>query len=498
MATLSQLLALPELGLRLVQAGPGDPELTWVSTSGLLNIGDYLEGGEVVLTTGLALEGSDPQWFDFVAGLSRARVAALGFGVGVKHDRIPPPLLSAASTFRLALFEVPPPVPFIAVSKAVAALLQADELYAAHRALQVHQRLLDGARGPQDTVKVLASIAQATGRQLALHTAGGEVVASTAGFAAADGADPRATEAVPLDEANSTRLLIAGGAPLGPEGRAVIAAGAMVLGLEVRGSRSDDERERERWARLTESLLGERAQPDALRLLDETAQLPLAVRAVAVLGTAENVSAWRRTPRAGLDRLVTAGEALGSTPGIALAWQLCDDEPEALDRALRLAARHDLDTVVGRPAGQSEAVLSRRSAAGRIGARAQVELLYAAPRTPSVIWADHGSPLLESLLADGGAPPGSLARAVLGPLAASETSEVDRLTLRASLRALLAHNGQRGPAAASLGVHRNTLRDRIARVEALTGRSVDDADDRAELWLALRIEESLGSDLPPA
>ena len=57
------------------------------------------------------------------------------------------------------------------------------------------------------------------------------------------------------------------------------------------------------------------------------------------------------------------------------------------------------------------------------------------------------------------------------------------------VRALLEHHGQRTPTAAQLGVHRNTLRDRIGRIEQLTRRSLDDPDARAEIWLALRVEE---------
>lgn len=140
MATLLQLLAQPGLDLRLVQAGPGDPELSWASTTELLDLSGYLEGGEIIMTTGLALGYDDPRWRDFVASLSRARVAAIGFGVGINHDRLPPPLLRAASTYRVALFEIPLPTPFIAVSKAVAELLRSDELRAARSALQAQDR----------------------------------------------------------------------------------------------------------------------------------------------------------------------------------------------------------------------------------------------------------------------------------------------------------------------------------------------------------------------
>lgn len=512
MASLSQLLSLPDLGLRLVQAGPGDPELSWASTTELLELGEHLEGGEIVLTTGLALGAEDPRWRDFVAGLNRARVAAIGFGVGVNHERIPAPLIAAASTYRVALVEVPPPVPFIAVSKAVAGLLRADELRSAQRALQAHQRLLEGAQGTQSSAEVLASIAQAVGRQLALLAADGTPIASTAGFAASSraGGDPaqggaRAeVESIDVDAASGIRLVLAGGEPLGPEGRAVVAAGAMVLGLGLRGERGADERERDRWARLTEGLLrgtlGGSAGVGAVRLLQPEVEVPHRVRAVAVQGAAEDLAAWRRAPRSGWDRLVTAGEP--GSPGIALAWQLSDGDEAAVERVIAAASAHGLDTVVGRPVGFEEAAQSCRSAQARVSDLSSLAQLYEAPRTPVTVWADRSSPLLETLISEHRGE--GLPSAVLGPLAPADPglsehrapSGVDSAQagelaeLRHTLRTLLMHHGQRGPAAAELGVHRNTLRDRVRRIERLTGRSLDHPDDRAELWLALRLAEA--------
>lgn len=515
MAVLSQLLALPHLELRLVQAGPGDPELSWASTTELLDLGEHLEGGEIVLTTGLALARNDPRWRDFVASLSRARVAAIGFGVGVNHASIPPPLIAAASAYRVALVEVPPPVPFIAVSKAVASLLRSDELRAAQRALQVHERLLEGARGPQSSADVLASIAQATGRQLALVHADGRRLASTGGFSvlsadALGGArhgDIRhgdGDEVIPLDETSGVRLVIRRGEPLGPEERAVVAAGAMVLGQELRAERSAEERERERWARLTEGLLSGDLGAASARLLDPELAVPARVRAIAVQGAAEGVARWRRTPRAGTEWLVTSAQDLGRqtaagrvAPGVSLAWQLCDADEAATKRVLAVIAAHGLDAIVGRAVDLAEAPLSRQSAAARLGALSTVAQLYVAPREPVVMRVEHGAPLLEALLtghtaaADRTPGPDLLAHAVLGSLSLRSSADDAELTaLRGTLRTVLEHNGQRGPAAAELGIHRNTLRDRIARIARLTGRGIDDPDDRSELWLALRLEES--------
>lgn len=502
MVALSQLLAIPNLGLRLLQSGPGDPELSWVSTTELLDLSQYLEGGEVILTTGLSLGSDDPRWRDFVAVLSRARVAGIGFGIGINHEQVPPPLVNAASTYRVALFEVPLPVPFIAVSKAIAELLRADELRAARGALRAQQQLLDRSRGDKDPAEVLANIAQVTGRQLALLGSDDTVLASTAGFAGVR--DTASTEYVSLDADSSLRLAVAGDTPLTPEGRSVIAAGSMVLGMGLRGDRLEETRERERWERFTAGLLAGNERRQSSTILDPSLKLPEQVRAIAVQGTAEDVSAWRHRPRSGLDRLIAASQDPPPAPGLALAWQLSANTDAAVEGALKIAANHQLDAVVGRSAPISNATLSYRSASSRLHSLSPTAPLYTAPRTLEVIWADRDTPLLEALLSMGNLGGSMSARAVgqhqelssqvLGPLSlgSSELADAERAMLRETMFAVFRADGQRGPAAAALGIHRNTLRDRLTRIERLMQRSLSDPDDRAELWFALRIEEVSG------
>ena len=58
--------------------------------------------------------------------------------------------------------------------------------------------------------------------------------------------------------------------------------------------------------------------------------------------------------------------------------------------------------------------------------------------------------------------------------------------LIATVRAYLAHRGSWERAARELGIHRNSLRHRIALAGALIGADLDDPDTAAPLWLALR------------
>ncbi|OPG11355.1 hypothetical protein B1L11_21020 [Microbispora sp. GKU 823] len=60
------------------------------------------------------------------------------------------------------------------------------------------------------------------------------------------------------------------------------------------------------------------------------------------------------------------------------------------------------------------------------------------------------------------------------------------LVLLRSLRVFLSENSSWEAASSQLGIHRHTLRQRMARVEELTGLSVSVTEDRVIAWLALQ------------
>ena len=55
-----------------------------------------------------------------------------------------------------------------------------------------------------------------------------------------------------------------------------------------------------------------------------------------------------------------------------------------------------------------------------------------------------------------------------------------------TVRSYLAHRGQWEAAGRELGVHRNSVRYRIAQAKELLGVDLDEPDVAAQLWLALR------------
>ncbi|MGZ3144042.1 PucR family transcriptional regulator ligand-binding domain-containing protein [Lentzea chajnantorensis] len=127
--------------LRLpVLAGDVSRPVGWVHGTELADPAPFLEGGELLLTTGLGEPGED-----YVDRLVRAGVVGLGFGTGLSHAAVPPALVDAARRTGLGLVEVPREVPFIAISKAVSRAVAADEYAALTRTSEAQRALTRAA-----------------------------------------------------------------------------------------------------------------------------------------------------------------------------------------------------------------------------------------------------------------------------------------------------------------------------------------------------------------
>jgi len=126
--TLKHVVALAELDLRPATVQPSlDRPLRWVAVSEQTDPSPWIEPGDLVLTTGMALTGAAEECAAYVERLVRADAAGIGFGVGLHHARIPAALVDAAERAGLPVVEVGEPVPFVAVSRAVSRLMAAEE-----------------------------------------------------------------------------------------------------------------------------------------------------------------------------------------------------------------------------------------------------------------------------------------------------------------------------------------------------------------------------------
>jgi len=117
-----------ELGLELASGRESaHTHVRWVHSTELADPTPWLKGGELLLTTGLQLNGPRAQR-TLIERLAEHEIAGLGFGTGFSHKHLPAALVAAARTREFPVFEVPYELPFIAITeRAFAHLL--DERY---------------------------------------------------------------------------------------------------------------------------------------------------------------------------------------------------------------------------------------------------------------------------------------------------------------------------------------------------------------------------------
>jgi purine catabolism regulator len=497
--SIATLLDTPGLALRLhTTAAPVDRPVAWVHVSELPDPTPFLEGGELLLTTGLALRADQPVEA-YVRRLADAGVVGLGLGTGLSHSVVPAELVSAADTYGLAVVEVPRETPFIALSRAVSATLAADEYATVSRISAAQQELTRAALAPGAPATVVERLArQVDGWALLIDADGTALVASPASAgqragglsgevdrlrglrAPASAALSRPEETVlvqSLGNGPRTRGFLAVGRPRpfpAPD-RHIVNGAALLLTLRLEQSRALDSATAVLRAALLRMLLaGEEAVvAPALAALGE--QLPTGpVRALSVLGTPEQRSAAVDVVA---DAAAHAREPLFSAELDDTLIVLVADAGDLAERLVVLPER-----VPGAALGVSPpASWARLGAAVRQARQAAEHSLAGVNRvTRFADLAGQGlAPLVDPARAR------AFAEALLAPLVAADRAGAGELV--DSLRSWLAHHGQWEPAAARLGVHRHTLRKRIRRAGELLDRDLDSPGVRAELWLALHL-----------
>lgn len=493
------VVELPSLGLVVrggsVRTSDGqDRVVRWVAVSELEDPRSFLEGGELLLSTGMRLGADDrPAWTAYVARLVEAGVAAYGLGVGLTHPAVPDALLEAAAAQGLVVLEVPEATPFIAISKTVSAMVAAQEYEATTRAFETQRDLTRAALGAEGVAAVAARLARGLAAWVLVLDPSGRVVAAAPEAAgehegalrdevgvlrargllssSALGVGPDRVVLHPLGARGTVRGFLAVGRPAGFDqtDQSLVAVAVSLLSLAVeRGGGGATAEHRLREAALRLLLAG--SEPDDLPwdLLDWGWLRTEAIRVVRV----------PETGSAAALRVSSAAAVAGERATATLDDQLVVVVPDRRDEVDAVA----VDLAGVRAGGSGPATLGTFGAAW-----AQAGGALSLTRGPGVVWHDAvGRAGLLGVLD----PPA--ARAFADSLLAPLDATGGKADLLASTRAWLAHHGQWDVAAQELGVHRHTLRYRIRRVEELLGRSMDDADLRAELWVALELRTHEG------
>ena len=503
--TVRDLMGNPGMPLRLL-AGEGHTTrpIRWVHASEREDPTPWLKGGEVILTTGMGIGATPAKQRAYVKRLATAGAAGLGFGLGFSHEKTPKALVTAAEAADLPLFEVPYPVPFIAITEAVFTRVMAEQYDTLQRAVDAEHvltRAVMEGEGVEGIASSLAGVIKGWALLLDLHgmplAATGRAASLRVGAVWDELRDSR-----PRGTSFSVTLVDRGHhiwvQPVGAQGRV---EAFLAVGKPQQPSQLDRIVAGHALSLFAIELAKSRAVADAQRRLqgdffDELARVELTA-----------ADAGRGLARFGFDRdasvLVTALE--GGEPE-ALAQVLTDDRSRGgggflvsvhedgvhlllpAEPAVDLAA---LTGSVGERMGAELRAGSGSAVPPNEVARSLREARYALQVCRIEGWAHAGFEDLGTyrLLLSMTEPDAlrAFADSMLAPLDGYDREHSGELLV--SLEAFLEHNARWETAAAHLYVHRHTLRYRMRKVEELTGRDLSSSFDRMEFWLALRARD---------
>ncbi len=503
-APLSALLEDPRLGLTLVS---GDPARRFLDVRWPEREPDrrWLEPGD------LRLASAGPPGGVSFEPLVRSGPTAIVYALTPSDRRLPDGLAARAQSAGVALVSAPPSTAPERVEAAALRLLgTAPAAAAAVHAPQAF--LLAALEGVKPERGLLERLHELTGADLVLLSPAGEVVAR----AGASGWRPLAD--APAGSWTEGRVRLGGREALLYR---VNAAGRLRSVLLAFPDGRLDARPWTEFARTLLALAYERRAAEALTARAERAGLLalwLAVPTAAGLGprlaahgfgprtpyrvaVGDAGAATAQANAAGDDHFAQRGvPALSDVRDGRVVWLFADTGGAAAEGSLHAAAllgalaEAGSDGSDGRDARGDDRGAGERNGAPRLGISEAVEGLAPAPEayrraataleraTPGNVKAYEPDVVAELL---GRQPPEqlrALRETVLGGLTAGDRHG----KLRATLEAYLRTRSDLAGLAEELGVHVNTLRYRLKRVEELLGASLTDPETLAKLWLATR------------
>ncbi|MGO2747506.1 PucR family transcriptional regulator [Microbacterium sp.] len=489
--TLRALLGRRDLGLRLVgdesrlPAENLDRPLRWVHSSDLPDPTPFLADDLALLTTGSQFVDEHADDIEaYVTRLADREVIGLGFGTGVQRPHIPERLVGACAGAGIPLFEVPYDTPFIAIARAHAEAIAAQSYARRTWALDAQHALAIAALRPEGLESTLTELARRLGHWVGMFDATGVLVHEhpQRGVAteAVDALAVRATELISRGGqagqsltlgADSFTLFTLGRTPhlrgvicigtaaLDAESRAVVTSVIAMAGLAM----EQNERLTAAYRRLHAQVLASLLLDDptlARHVLGTIPPPPVTVAIAEADAPADAIAPWWERRRAGHRAVL-----LDTGPDAGIVMVATADDGTLFDD---LAA--DFGIRIGVSAPEDYAAFSR--------AHAQASAALTHGGSGAVRYADTAATGILGALATDEAR--LMAQSRLAPLRA------DGRELERSLRTWLEHDARFESAAAALGIHRHTLRSRVAEASRLLDLDLSSFPARAELWALLQ------------
>lgn len=484
--TVRRLVAEPGLELELISpttAARLASGITWVASSELVDPTPFLSGGELLLTTGAGIAPDDTDaWEAFVGRLAQVQVSAVGFGTGLTHSRVPEALANAAGAIGLPLFEVPYHVPFVKITRYVADALISESLRNLRRASTLTSQLSTSIVSGVPLVELLQRTAHEIGGQAAVLDLGGSVLASFPADAewdlsSEDGS--RGVRVVELASAGVTdHLLVARSEAPPQEVEPLVSTAASLIAIDLSRRLSDEATNAGRMGMVLDALT-EWTTPTAaltrlLRVAGLSGDAPILV--VAAHASAGDQAAFSLRLRLAVQGAWPVVKSVRRGETLLLLAQ--DGEPESVTEFLEGLPgdmRRRQICVAGPAMDADELRMAVASALGRLP--------------------DCNGPTRVPLYDLTSIVASAAGRGARGAAVSFLTPVIDHdlrydSELLKTVRAYLNADGHPGDAAATLHIHRNTLRYRLGQIQKLLDVDLLSQEGRTVTAIALRLYDS--------
>ncbi len=522
--TVRDILHLPviEDALAEVMAGHDrlDTAVRWVHVNETLEAAKLLNGGELLLTTGVAWDARPARLESYIDDLVRVGVAGLVVELGKKLAAVPPALIGRCLAHGLPLIVLHHEIKFVSVTEAVHVRIIAEQTQALQARDELHTLFTGLSLRGSPADYIVRQIALVLRAPVILENLAHEVIASEgadevsghtlsdweASSRAAHRGDLEGWLVVPV-EARGMRwgaLVALPGEPHAAGRLAVLQQGAVALAIARLADGGADEWVRVAQQKLIDALVGRRfSTTEGIRARLEAAGLPVVERALVGLTVSVRSGGPATMDSAGFvaealrsDAAKKAAKAieanavsgLGDSPSARLVVCLSLAEHSLLDdRRLQRFARAYAEAA-GVAVG--ELVIAVGTVATGLGGlllslQEAMELRVAdTGRSGLVIQRSENRPLLRLVTALRDDPRmQEHAQEMLRPLIENDDRRGGDLMM--VLAAVLAHPTSRTAAAAASHLSRSVFYQRLTIISELLGVDLEDGETLAALHVAL-------------
>lgn len=145
-------------------------EVRWVHNAGVPDAPQWLNGGELVMTTILNMPQEIEEQREYVRQMAAKDVAGLVLTVGRYIDTIPDHLCEAAESCDFPLIEIPYTTRFVDIAKAINERISQSSLHMIQRALDIHQTLTTVVLEGGGLKHLAEKLAQLIGHSISIET----------------------------------------------------------------------------------------------------------------------------------------------------------------------------------------------------------------------------------------------------------------------------------------------------------------------------------------